>query len=60
MRLSPAAVKFFHTDITKLAEIERAIEETMAWTKETGATLGGVINCAGVGAAAKVSCCILY
>jgi len=47
-------VKFFQTDITKVDEIESAVEQTVAWTKETGAVLGGVINCAGVGGAAKI------
>jgi len=52
--LSPKYVKLFLVDITKPAEIEHAVEETVAWTKETGAPLGGVVNCAGVGIAAKV------
>lgn len=47
-------VKFFQTDITKLEAIESAVDGTVSWTKDTGATLGGVINCAGVGTAAKV------
>ncbi|ESK93179.1 3-hydroxyacyl- dehydrogenase [Moniliophthora roreri MCA 2997] len=52
--LSSSQTKFFQTDITKVDEIERAVEDTVAWTKETGAVLGGVINCAGVGVAAKI------
>ena len=47
-------VRYFKTDITKLDEIQNAVEQTVAWTKESGKPLGGVINCAGVGAAAKV------
>jgi len=47
-------VRFFQTDITLVGAIEKAVEETVAWTKETGAALGGVINCAGVGAGAKI------
>jgi NAD(P)-dependent dehydrogenase (short-subunit alcohol dehydrogenase family) len=35
-------------------QIERAVQETVAWTKKTGAPLGGVINSAGVGVAAKI------
>ncbi|KAG7444482.1 3-hydroxyacyl-CoA dehydrogenase [Guyanagaster necrorhizus] len=48
------AVLYSQTDITELAEIERAVEQTVSWTKETGAPLGGVINCAGVATAAKI------
>lgn len=65
-------VRFFQTDITLVGAIEKAVEETVAWTKETGNpagptiregiyshedidfALGGVINCAGVGAGAKI------
>jgi 3-hydroxyacyl-CoA dehydrogenase / 3-hydroxy-2-methylbutyryl-CoA dehydrogenase len=39
--LSSTRVKFFQTDITKVDEIEKAVEGTVAWTKETGAALGG-------------------
>jgi len=47
-------VKFFKVDITKVEDIEAAIEGTVAWTSEANAPLGGVINCAGVGTAAKI------
>lgn len=52
--LDPKRVRFFQIDITKVDEIEKAVDGAVAWTKETGASLGGVINCAGVGVAAKV------
>lgn len=52
--LSPSHVKLFQTDITKADEIESAVDGTVAWTKDTGAVLGGVVNCAGVGTAAKI------
>ena len=42
-------------EITILAEIKAAVEATASWTKETRAPLGGVVNCAGVRTAAKVS-----
>lgn len=29
-------VRFFQTDITLVGAIEKAVEETVAWTKETG------------------------
>ncbi|KAJ3813477.1 3-hydroxyacyl-CoA dehydrogenase [Lentinula aff. lateritia] len=49
-----AQVKFFPTDITVINDIEKAVDETVNWTKQTGAALGGVINCAGVAAGAKI------
>lgn len=48
-------VKFFKTDIKNVEEIERAVEHSVKWADESRAPLGGVINCAGVGTAAKVS-----
>jgi len=47
-------VKFFQTDITVVSDIEKAVEETVAWTKQTDALLGGVICSAGIGAGAKI------
>ena len=47
-------LKFFKTDITNVSQIETAVKSTVAWTRETKACLGGVINCAGVGTAAKI------
>ncbi|KAL1748164.1 hypothetical protein HDZ31DRAFT_30270 [Schizophyllum fasciatum] len=47
-------LRFYTTDITDVDAIETAVENTAAWAKETNAPLGGVINCAGVGIAAKL------
>jgi len=47
-------VKFFKTDITELSEVASAVNKTVEWASTTGAHLGGVINCAGVGTAAKI------
>lgn len=52
--LSSSRVKYFEVDISKVEQIADAVEGSVAWTKETGAPLGGVINCAGVGSAAKI------
>lgn len=41
-------------DITKDSEVSSAVENTVAWTRRSGATLGGVINCAGIATAAKI------
>jgi len=47
-------VKFYQTDIAVVADIEKAVEETVAWTTQTGAILRGVVNSAGVAAGAKI------
>ncbi|KAJ7036538.1 3-hydroxy-acyl-CoA-dehydrogenase [Mycena alexandri] len=52
--LPTSRVKFFQTDITQVEQIESAVNGTVEWVAATGATLGGVINCAGVGTAAKI------
>lgn len=50
-------VKFHKIDITKVEEIQDAIDQTVQWTQDTKAPLGGVIHCAGIGAASVVSDC---
>jgi len=52
-------IKYIHTDITNVDQIERAVEKTVDWTKETRAALGGIVNCAGVGVVSKVTIMIL-
>jgi len=52
--LQMSRTKFFQVDITEVAQIAAAVDATVAWTQETGAALGGVVNCAGVGTAAKI------
>jgi len=52
--LAPSKVKFWELDITRVEDIIKVVDEVVSWTKQTGALLGGVINCAGVGTAAKV------
>ncbi|KAJ6617027.1 3-hydroxyacyl-CoA dehydrogenase [Mycena sp. CBHHK59/15] len=47
-------IKFFETDITKLEQIEKAVDGTVEWANKIGKPLGGIINCAGVGTAAKI------
>lgn len=53
-QLDSKRVRFFQVDITEVDQIAKAVDDVTAWTKETGAHLGGIINCAGVGVAAKV------
>jgi phosphoribosylaminoimidazolecarboxamide formyltransferase/IMP cyclohydrolase len=48
-------VKFYELDVRQVENIVKVLEQVVSWTKQTGALLGGIINCAGVGTAAKVS-----
>lgn len=53
--LSPSSsFRFFKTDISNAEEVEKAVEETIKWSKETGAVLGGAICAAGVATIGKV------
>ena len=47
-------VRFFKTDLTNAAEVEKAISGVVEWVRSTKANLGGVVNSAGVASAAKV------
>ena len=51
---TPSKVKFYELDITQVEDIVKVVEQVVSWTKQIGAPLGGIINCAGVGTAAKV------
>jgi len=46
--------KFWELNITKVDNITRVVDKVISWTKQNGAPLGGIINCAGIGTAAKV------
>ncbi|KAG7093447.1 hypothetical protein E1B28_007125 [Marasmius oreades] len=39
----------FEVDIMDLNQVSDAVEKVVSWTAQTGAHLGGVVNCAGVG-----------
>jgi NAD(P)-dependent dehydrogenase (short-subunit alcohol dehydrogenase family) len=41
--------KFFETDVSDTSAISKAVNGTVAWTKETGKAIGGVVAGAGVG-----------
>ena len=47
-------VRFFKTDVTNEKDVSNAVEGTVTWTQQTGAQLGGLVNCAGVATAAKI------
>lgn len=51
---SESRVKYIETDITVLESIQSAVSLTVEWAKASSAPLGGVINSAGVGVAAKI------
>ncbi|KAJ6485576.1 3-hydroxy-acyl-CoA-dehydrogenase [Mycena sanguinolenta] len=42
-------VLFIRVDITHHDDVARAVKDAVAWTERTGALLGGIINCAGIG-----------
>lgn len=46
---------FIKTDITNHDDVLGAVNQTVEWAKQTGAVLGGVINCAGIGRPELVS-----
>jgi NAD(P)-dependent dehydrogenase (short-subunit alcohol dehydrogenase family) len=46
--------KFFECDVSETDSVQKAIDGTAAWIKQTGKHLGGVVAAAGVGAAQKV------
>lgn len=52
--MSSSNVKYFQVDILEVSQIQDAVDKTAQWVKETGAPIGGVVNCAGVGVAGKI------
>ncbi|KAG5716382.1 3-hydroxyacyl-CoA dehydrogenase type-2 [Termitomyces sp. T112] len=52
--LPSSHTRYLQTDITDVNQIQKAVDTTVQWTEETRAPLGGIINCAGVGTAAKI------
>jgi len=52
--VASSRVKFWELDITQVEGIIKVVDEVVSWTQQTGAVLGGIINCAGVGTAAKI------
>ncbi|KDQ50133.1 hypothetical protein JAAARDRAFT_42314 [Jaapia argillacea MUCL 33604] len=52
--LEHKGVKFWKTDVTNVDQIEKAVEESAKWAKESGKPIGGVICSAGVATAAKI------
>lgn len=48
--------KFFQTNVLETESITAAVQGALAWSKETGKEIGGVIAAAGVSTPAKVCC----
>lgn len=48
-------LRFFPTDVSNSESIEKAVNETLDWARQTGKEIGGVIAAAGVVNPAKVS-----
>ncbi|KAG9235976.1 putative 3-hydroxyacyl-CoA dehydrogenase-like protein [Amylocarpus encephaloides] len=46
--------RFFECDVTETESIASAVKGSLAWVKETGMEVGGVITAAGVGNPAKI------
>jgi 3-hydroxyacyl-CoA dehydrogenase/3-hydroxy-2-methylbutyryl-CoA dehydrogenase len=46
--------RFFECNVLETESIAAAVKGSLAWVKETGKEVGGVIAAAGVGAPAKV------
>lgn len=46
--------KFFEVDVLETESIAAAVKGALAWSKETGKEIGGVIAAAGVASPAKV------
>ena len=46
--------KFFQVDVSDTESIARAVKATLAWVKETGKEIGGIVAAAGVSTPAKI------
>jgi len=46
--------KFFETNVLETESVTAAVKSALAWAKETGKQIGGVIAAAGVSTPAKV------
>ncbi|CAI4218483.1 unnamed protein product [Parascedosporium putredinis] len=49
-----SSVRFFQCDVTETESITKAVEGTVAWVKQSGRPLGGIIPAAGVGNPATI------
>lgn len=48
--------RFFETDVSETESIEAAVAGVVAWVKQTGKAIGGLVSAAGVGNPGKVTC----
>ncbi|KAH0582455.1 3-oxoacyl-[acyl-carrier-protein] reductase [Termitomyces sp. J132] len=52
--LPSSHMQYIQINITNVNQIQKAVDMTAQWTEKTCAPRGGIINCAGVGTAAKI------
>ena len=52
--LGPIRSKFFQVDVSDTESIAQAVKDTVAWVKETGKQIGGIVAAAGVSTPAKI------
>lgn len=52
--LGPIRSKFFQVDVSDTESIAQAVKDTLAWVKETGKQIGGIVAAAGVSTPAKI------
>lgn len=57
--LPPNWVKFYQVNIASTTSVADAVQDTVKWSKETNAPLGGTVCCAGVLAPGKVTYTLL-
>ena len=46
--------RFFQVDVSDTESIAQAVKDTLAWVKETGKEIGGIVAAAGVSTPAKI------
>ncbi|KAK7466284.1 hypothetical protein VKT23_005012 [Stygiomarasmius scandens] len=46
---SESRLRYFKVNLVEVDQISFVLDEVVSWSKETGAMLGGIIHCAGIG-----------
>ncbi|KAI5287419.1 hypothetical protein KEM52_001590 [Ascosphaera acerosa] len=50
---SASRVLYIEADVTSTASLQAGVDRTVAWTRQAGKPLGGVVTCAGIGYAER-------
>ncbi|MCJ1260569.1 hypothetical protein MMC22_000431 [Lobaria immixta] len=53
-KLGHNRARFFVTDVSNTRSVEKSVQSTLSWVKQTGKAVGGVVAAAGVGNPAKI------